>query len=149
MFLCSPDLHKKKFSIEEMYKIISKWKSEEKVIILYTIVDNNLASYLKSECDKANIPCYEALGGLISDFSKLLKQEASHKPSAQHALDEEYYKRIEAVQFTMTHDDGKIISDINKSDIVLRGSARVFRSQRGCCEECVRCWRARIRYMVI
>ena len=109
-------------------KIISKCKDQDRVIILYTIVDNNLAAYLKSECDKANIPCYEALGGLISDFSKLLKQEASHKPSAQHALDEEYYKRIEAVQFTMSHDDGKIISDINKSDIVLIGISRTSKT---------------------
>ena len=55
-------------------KIISKCKNEDNSIILYTIVDTNLAKYLKSECDNAKIPCYEALGGLISDFSKLLKQ---------------------------------------------------------------------------
>tara|TARA_B100000401_G_C52673741_1_gene656254 strand:- start:29 stop:850 length:822 start_codon:yes stop_codon:yes gene_type:complete len=109
-------------------KIISKCKDEDNSIILYTIVDTNLAKYLKSECDNAKIPCYEALGGLISDFSKLLKQEASNKPSAQHALDDEYYKRIEAVQFTMAHDDGKIISDIHKSDIVLIGISRTSKT---------------------
>ena len=86
-------------------KIISKSQSEKNVIILYTIVDNGLAKYLVEETKKNNIPCFEVLGSLISDFSKLLKQEASRKPSGQHALDEEYYKRIEAVQFTMSHDD--------------------------------------------
>ena len=109
-------------------KIISKCKSEENIIILYTIVENKLAEYLKSECNKINISCFEALGSLIVDFSKLLKQEASHKPSGQHALDEEYYKRIEAVQFTMSHDDGKIISDIDKSDIVLLGISRTSKT---------------------
>jgi hypothetical protein len=68
------------------------------------------------------------LGGLISDFSKLLKQEANRKPSGQHALDEEYYKRIEAVQFTISHDDGKIISDLEKSDVVLVGISRTSKT---------------------
>ena len=77
---------------------------------------------------KKNIPCFEALGSLISDFSKLLKKEASHKPSGQHTLDEEYYKRIEAVQYTMSHDDGKIISDLEKSDIILVGVSRTSKT---------------------
>jgi len=109
-------------------KILSKCKSELNVIILYTIVDNSLAKYLNNNCKKNKIPCFEALGSLITDFSKLLKKEASHKPSGQHALDEEYYKRIEAVQFTMSHDDGKIISDIEKSDIILVGISRTSKT---------------------
>ena len=109
-------------------KILSKCKSESNVIILYTIVDNLLAKYLNDNCKKKNIPCFEALGSLISDFSKLLKKEASHKPSGQHTLDEEYYKRIEAVQYTMSHDDGKIISDLEKSDIILVGVSRTSKT---------------------
>ncbi len=109
-------------------KIISKCKNEKNVIILYTIVDSNLSKYLRAQCQKVNVPNFEALEGLISNFSKILKQEASHKPSAQHALDDEYYKRIEAVQFTMEHDDGKIISDIDKSDIVLIGISRTSKT---------------------
>ena len=109
-------------------KIISKSKSEKNIIILYTIVDNNLAKYLVEESKKNNISCFEVLGSLISDFSKLLKQEASRKPSGQHALDEDYYKRIEAVQFTMSHDDGKIISDLEKSDVILVGVSRTSKT---------------------
>ena len=99
-------------------KIISKSKNEKNVIILYTIVDKNLAKYLVHQTKENNIPSFEVLGNLISDFSKLLKQEANRKPSGQHALDKEYYDRIEAVQFTMSHDDGKIISDLEKSDVI-------------------------------
>ena len=62
-------------------KIISKCKTEKYVIILYTIVDDVFAQYLTNECKKNNIPCFEVLGSLITDFSKLLKQEASRKPS--------------------------------------------------------------------
>ena len=112
----------------QINKIISKCKLEQNVIILYTIVDNNLSKYLASECKKNNIPCFEVLGNLISDFSKLLDQKANRKPSGQHTLDEEYYKRIEAVQFTITHDDGKIISDLEKSDIILVGVSRTSKT---------------------
>jgi len=108
--------------------IISKSKTEKNIIILYTIVDNNLAKYLTIETKKNNIPCFEVLGNLISDFSKLLKQEASRKPSGQHALDKEYYNRIEAVQFTISHDDGKITSDLEKSDVILVGISRTSKT---------------------
>ena len=68
------------------------------------------------------------LGDLILRFSKLLHQEASHIPSGQHVLDEDYYKRIEAIQFTMSHDDGKITNDIEKSDVVLLGISRTSKT---------------------
>jgi [pyruvate, water dikinase]-phosphate phosphotransferase / [pyruvate, water dikinase] kinase len=108
--------------------IISKSKTESNIIILYTIVDNNLAKYIVDETKKNNIPCFEVLGSLISDFSKLLKQEATRKPSGQHVLDKDYYDRIEAVQFTMSHDDGKIISDLENSDVVLVGVSRTSKT---------------------
>ena len=108
--------------------IISKSISEKNVIILYTIVDKNLAQYLRDQTKKENIPSFEVLGNLISDFSKLLNQEASRIPSGQHALDQEYYKRIEAVQFTMSHDDGKIINDLDKSDVILVGISRTSKT---------------------
>ena len=109
-------------------KIISKSKTEKNIIILYTIVDKNLAEYVATEAKKNNIPCFEVLGNLINDFSKLLKKQASRIPSGQHTLDDEYYKRIEAVQFTITHDDGKIISDLDKSDVILVGISRTSKT---------------------
>ena len=108
--------------------IISKSKTEENIIILYTIVDNNLAKHLASETKKNNIPCFEVLGNLISSFSRLLKQEANRKPSGQHTLDKDYYNRIEAVQFTISHDDGKIVSDLEDSDVILVGVSRTSKT---------------------
>jgi hypothetical protein len=112
----------------QINKIISKSKNENNIIILYTIVDKNLAKYMKTETKKNNIPSFEVLGNLILDFSKLLNKEANRKPSGQHILDEEYYKRIEAVQFTISHDDGKIISDLEKSDVILVGISRTSKT---------------------
>ena len=68
------------------------------------------------------------LGNLILNFSKILNQQASHEPSGQHALNEEYYERIEAVQFTMSHDDGNLTEEIEKSDIVLIGVSRTSKT---------------------
>ena len=113
-FNCKTIHHSFTRTKNQIDNIISKSKTEENIIILYTIVDNNLAKYLVSETKKSNIPCFEVLGNLISSFSRLLKQDANRKPSGQHSLDKDNYNRIEAVQFTISHDDGKIISDLIK-----------------------------------
>ena len=112
----------------QIMKILENCKKKKDSIILYTIVDTYLAKFLTMKSKKANIPCFGVLGDLILRFSKLLDQKASHIPSGQHVLDEDYYKRIEAIQFTMTHDDGKIITDIEKSDIVLLGISRTSKT---------------------
>ena len=112
----------------QILKILDDAKKNENSVILYTIVDNNLAKYLANESDKKKIPCFGVLGNLILNFSKILNQKASHEPSGQHALNDEYYERIEAIQFTMNHDDGNLVSDIEKSDIVLVGVSRTSKT---------------------
>ena len=92
----------------QILKILSNAKNNGNPIILYSIVDSNLAKYLANESNKEKIPCFGVLGDLILSFSKLLNQKASHQPSGQHVLNDEYYKRIEAIQFTMNHDDGNL-----------------------------------------
>ena len=108
----------------QILKILEIAKKQQNSIILYTIVDSNLAKFLGVESNKIKIPCFGVLGDLIISFSKLLDQEATHVPSGQHVLNDEYYSRIEAIQFTMNHDDGNMIKDINKSDIILLGVSR-------------------------
>ena len=112
----------------QILKILEDAKKNENSVILYTIVDNNLAKYLANVSDEKKIPCFGVLGNLILNFSKILNQKASHEPSGQHVLNEEYYDRIEAIQFTMNHDDGNLISDIDKSDIILVGVSRTSKT---------------------
>jgi len=112
----------------QILKILEDAKKSENSVILYTIVDNNLAKYLANVSDKKKIPCFGVLGNLILNFSKILNQKASHEPSGQHVLNEEYYDRIEAIQFTMNHDDGNLINDIDKSDIILVGVSRTSKT---------------------
>ncbi len=112
----------------QILKILEDAKKNENSVILYTIVDNNLAKYLANVSDKKKIPCFGVLGNLILNFSKILNQKASHEPSGQHVLNDEYYDRIEAIQFTMNHDDGNLVNDIEKSDIILVGVSRTSKT---------------------
>ena len=112
----------------QIKKIIENAEINKNSIILYTIVNSKLAKFLVEESNKKKIPCFGVLGDLILNFSKLLNQKASHEPSGQHVLNKEYYDRIEAIQFTMNHDDGKNIEDIEKSDIVLLGVSRTSKT---------------------
>ena len=113
---------------QQIDKIIDECIKIENSIILYTVVETKLAKYLSNNCEIKNIPCFGILGNLILNFSKLLNQKASHTPSAQHVLDDDYYKRIEAIQFTMSHDDGKKTEDVEQSDIILLGVSRTSKT---------------------
>ncbi len=112
----------------QILKILSEAEKYNNSIILYSIVDNELARFLGNTSGEKKIPCFGVLGDLILSFSKLLNQKASHQPSGQYALNEEYYKRIAAIQFTMNHDDGNKIKDISKSDIILLGVSRTSKT---------------------
>jgi regulator of PEP synthase PpsR (kinase-PPPase family) len=112
----------------QILKILEDAEKNSNSIILYTIVDNNLAKYLANVSADKKIPCFSVLGNLILNFSKILNQKATHEPSGQHILNEEYYDRIEAIQFTMNHDDGNLINEIDKSDIILVGVSRTSKT---------------------
>ena len=112
----------------QIYTILKEAKKKENPIILYTVVNSSLAKFLAQEANKMKIPCFGVLGDLILNFSKILNQKATHEPSGQHVLDEEYYKRIEAIQFTMNHDDGNQTENILESDIILIGVSRTSKT---------------------
>ena len=122
--------HQYSFSRTEnqILKILELAKKQKNSIILYTIVDSKLAKFLEEQAEKKKIPCFGVLGDLILNFSKILHQKASHIPSGQHKLNDDYYNRIEAIQFSMNHDDGNLIEEIDKSDIILLGVSRTSKT---------------------
>jgi len=126
------DYDKKEFAFvrteQQIDKIINECIKKQSSLILYTIVETKLAKYIANQSEINNVPCFGILGNLILSFSKLLNQKAIHKPSAQHVLDDDYYKRIEAIQFTMIHDDGKKVDDIINADVVLLGVSRTSKT---------------------
>ena len=112
----------------QISKIIDISSNQTNSIMLYTIVDVDLANFLLKKSERYKIPCFSVLGDLIINFSKILNQKATHVPSGQHTLNEEYYDRINAIQFTMNHDDGNSINDLEKSDVILLGVSRTSKT---------------------
>ena len=112
----------------QISKILEICKKNNNSIILYTIVDIKLAKFLAVKSEELNIPCFGVLGDLILRFSKLLNQRASHEIGGQHILDDEYFKKIEALKFTMAHDDGNGLNNIEDSDIIVLGVSRTSKT---------------------
>ena len=103
-------------------------------ILVYVLFSFSLRELIRFFLRSTNLsgsvfsPTTQVSPGLSLSFSKLLNQKASHQQSGQHALNDEYYKRIAAIQFTMNHDDGNMINDIEKSDIILVGVSRTSKT---------------------
>ena len=97
-------------------------------VVMYTLVDKNLRDILKSECLKRSLPCIPVLAPIIAELTTYLGIESSSLPGRQHELDEKYFSRVEAINYTLAHDDGQATWDLNEADIVLIGVSRTSKS---------------------
>ena len=114
-----------KNQISEILKVA---KNNKNSVLLYTLVDQEITLHLLKKSKTYNLPCFGVLDELINNFSSLLKKESLSIPSRQHKLNDEYYDRVEAIQFTMKHDDGKELNDVDQSDIILFGVSRTSKT---------------------
>lgn len=97
--------------------------------VMYTMADKTLRRYFKDGCAKMNIPCTSVLSKTIYDLSNYLDIKATTKqPGKQHELDEEYFSRVEAINFALAHDDGQSVWDLEEAEIVLIGVSRTSKS---------------------
>ena len=103
-------------------------KKSENPIILYTLVEKQTTNHIINECKMFNIPCFGLLDYLIPRFEKIFDQKATLKPSGQHELNKEYYKKIEAMQFTLQHDDGQKLDTAVDADIIILGVSRTSKT---------------------
>lgn len=97
-------------------------------IVLYTILQDDLTELLKNHCYKLQIPCIPVLSRIITEFSNYLGMNISHAIGRQHLLDEEYFSRVEAINYTLDHDDGQSAWDLYDADIVIVGVSRTSKS---------------------
>jgi regulator of PEP synthase PpsR (kinase-PPPase family) len=97
-------------------------------LVLFTIVDPQLREILVKGCAKAKLPIVPVLDPVILAFGKYLGEKAQNLPGRQHELDAEYFHRIDAMHFTIAHDDGQLTMDIEKADIVLVGVSRTSKT---------------------
>lgn len=97
-------------------------------IILYTLVEKQTTNHIINECKIHNIPCFGLLDYLLPKFEKIFDQKATLKPSGQHELNKEYYEKIEAMQFTLQHDDGQRLDTAVDADIIIFGVSRTSKT---------------------
>jgi len=97
-------------------------------IVLYTILHDDLIQDLKKKCHEVNAPCIPVLSHITGEFSKYLDMNVSNTVGRQHLLDSEYFSRVDAISYTITHDDGQSTWDLYDSDIVIIGVSRTSKS---------------------
>jgi regulator of PEP synthase PpsR (kinase-PPPase family) len=97
-------------------------------IVLFTIVDRALRRRLESGCRRLRVPSVHVLQPVIAALSGYIGIEAQGQPGLQHALDAEYFSRIDAIQFVLGHDDGQMVSDLENADVVLVGVSRTSKT---------------------
>jgi [pyruvate, water dikinase]-phosphate phosphotransferase / [pyruvate, water dikinase] kinase len=97
-------------------------------IVLYTIFSKELAEELEQSCKRLNIPCVAALKPILQVFESYLGTKSTPTVGGQHVLDADYFRRIEALNFTMLHDDGHLPDNLNDADIVLVGISRTSKT---------------------
>ncbi len=102
--------------------------SKDPGIVLYTILHDDLIEDLKKECFKLKVPCIPVLSHIIGEFSNYLGMNISNTIGRQHLLDSEYFSRVEAISYTITHDDGQSTWDLYDADIVIVGVSRTSKS---------------------
>lgn len=97
-------------------------------IVLYTIVDAELASIIELKCRDMGLPCVSVLEPVLQVFQSYLGTPSKRRVGAQHAMNEEYFHRIDALNFTMDHDDGQLPADFDEADVVIIGISRTSKT---------------------
>lgn len=97
-------------------------------IVLYTLVNVELAGRLERFCRDQGLPCVSVLAPVLDIFRSFLNVTATHRAGAQHSLDADYFRRIEAMNFTLAHDDGQLPGDLDEADVVILGVSRTSKT---------------------
>lgn len=123
--------------VEHLYPAVRTTKQLERVlseieaepgIVLYTLLDEELVERIETRCSSLGVPCRSILGPVLRVFHSYLGAQSTHKVGAQHMLNAEYFKRIDALNFTMMHDDGQMIDELENADVVLVGVSRTSKT---------------------
>jgi len=123
--------------IEHIYPLVRTDKQLERVIaeieaapgiVLYTMLDGGIAKRLEEKCREFSLPCLSILDPVLALFQSYLGAESTRRVGAQHTLNAEYFKRIDALNYTMLHDDGQHTDDLEHADVVLTGVSRTSKT---------------------
>lgn len=96
--------------------------------VIYTMVDRDMRQQLEEGCRELGIPCISVMQPIIDAMKSHLGQESDARPGRQHALDEDYFERIGAMDYVLSHDDGQSDRDLELADIILVGVSRTSKT---------------------
>lgn len=111
----------------QLEKVIEGIK-ENPGVVLYTLVDDGLRDILKMECAKRGLPCIAVLANVVTEISSYLGVKSHAMPGKQHAMDEDYFSRVDAINYALAHDDGQAHWELEEADVVLVGVSRTSKS---------------------
>src|SRR5437868_9750698 len=124
-------------AVEHVYPLVRTQKQLDRVlaeieespgIVLYTLLEQELVQRLENRCRELGLPSLSILGPVLQLLQSYLGTETSHRVGAQHVLNAEYFKRIDALNFTMLHDDGQHLEGLRDADVVLVGVSRTSKT---------------------
>jgi [pyruvate, water dikinase]-phosphate phosphotransferase / [pyruvate, water dikinase] kinase len=123
--------------VEHVYPLVRTQKQLDRAlaeieeapgIVLYTLLEEDLVKRLEDHCRELSLPCLSILGPVLQLMRSYLGAETSQRVGAQHTLNAEYFKRIDALNYTMLHDDGQHIDELEQADVVLVGVSRTSKT---------------------
>jgi hypothetical protein len=123
--------------VEHVYPLVRTQKQLDRVlteideapgIVLYTLLEDDLVKRLEDHCRELGVPCLSILGPVLSLMQSYLGTETSHRVGAQHTLNAEYFRRIDALNYSMLHDDGQHVEGLEEADVVLVGVSRTSKT---------------------
>ncbi|HEU4659598.1 MAG TPA: pyruvate, water dikinase regulatory protein [Pseudolabrys sp.] len=123
--------------VEHLYPMVRSRKqldhalveiAEAPGLVLYTLLEEDLIGILEKRCRELGLPCMSILGPVLRVFQSYLGAETMHRAGAQHVLNAEYFQRIEALNYTMLHDDGQHAEGLHEADVVLVGVSRTSKT---------------------
>ncbi len=133
--------------IEHMHPLVRTQRQLKRVlaeigkepgIVLYTVVNKALGEELEQHCKVLNVPCHAVLKPIMQIFESYLGSPQTPTVAGQHVLDADYFRRIDAMNFTMAHDDGRLPANLSDADIIVLGISRtsktptsIYLAQRG------------------
>jgi regulator of PEP synthase PpsR (kinase-PPPase family) len=97
-------------------------------LVMFTLVDEGLRRRLQDFCREVQVPCIPVLDPLINALAAYLGLESQRQPGRQHALDAEYFGRMDAMEFALSHDDGQSSWDLHEADVLLMGVSRTSKT---------------------
>lgn len=124
-------------AIEHVYPLVRSQKQLDRVlaeieanpgIVLYTLVDRELSDRLVARCKDFGCPCLSVLEPILSLFQNYLGAASTNRVGAQHMLNAEYFRRIDALNYTMMHDDGQLSENWDEADVLLVGVSRTSKT---------------------